>query len=385
MAKARPGARYWTARRKRAAARLALFVVVLALFSIPAPRYYERRRQRRAHIASLDPHFREEWEADRPWRLPGSCESSLGAVLPLDPTAAAFSLERSRLYGEFASGLEARGLDVFSRAAAAAASSSAASTTQGLGLSDLFDFHPRSGRVTARLHRLDVPVRAVVLPLPAASRAAARIHRTTRRVLGEHFPGYGSKDGLAGHGDSVWYQDPTAYHFSVYHASHHLAEVRVTPEEERLEAAAIAGACASMCPIRAVIERVVVAPSGAVLALWNVAAGAEPADLRAALRAALPNSPRAQIVKDRAILHTTVARLLRPPLGPMGAVVRDGGAGAARKAAAAMTASLCGTEATLPVAWFVREYDKLALALGGEYEPETMPFACEAGGGRGLE
>ena len=82
MAKARPGARYWTARRKRAAARLALVVVVLALFSIPAPRYYERRRQRLTHIAALDPHFREEWEADRPWRLPGSCESRLGAVLP---------------------------------------------------------------------------------------------------------------------------------------------------------------------------------------------------------------------------------------------------------------------------------------------------------------
>ena len=127
MAKARPGARYWTARRKRAAARLALVVVVLALFSIPAPRYYERRRQRLTHIAALNPHFREEWEADRPWRLPGSCESRLGAVLPLDPTAAAFSLERSRLYGEFASGLEARGLDVFSRASS--------TSTQGLGLS----------------------------------------------------------------------------------------------------------------------------------------------------------------------------------------------------------------------------------------------------------
>ena len=380
MAKARPGARYWTARRKRAAARLALVVVVLALFSIPAPRYYERRRQRQTHIAALDPHFREEWEADRPWRLPGSCESRLGAVLPLDPTAAAFSLERSRLYGEFASGLEAKGLDVFSKSAA-----SASSSTQGLGLSDLFDFHPRSGRVTARLHRLDVPVRAVVLPLPAASRAAARIHRTTRRVLNEHFPGYGSKDGVSGHGDSVWYQDPALYHFSVYHASHHLSPRRVTPEEERSEAAAIGAACASMCPVRAVIERVIVAPSGAVLALWNVVGGAEPADLRAALRAALPDSPRQQIVKDRAILHTTVARLLRPPLGPMGATVRDGGAGAARKAAAAMTASLCGTEATLPVAWFVREFDKLALALGGEYEPETMPFACEAGGGRGVE
>ena len=69
---------YWTARRKRGAARLALVLVVLALFSIPAPRYYERRRARLTHIAALDPHFREEWEADRPWKLPGSCETRLG-------------------------------------------------------------------------------------------------------------------------------------------------------------------------------------------------------------------------------------------------------------------------------------------------------------------
>ena len=76
---------YWTARRKRGAARLALVLVVLALFSIPAPRYYERRRARLTHIAALDPHFREEWEADRPWKLPGSCETRLGAVMGADP------------------------------------------------------------------------------------------------------------------------------------------------------------------------------------------------------------------------------------------------------------------------------------------------------------
>ena len=83
---------YWTARRKRGAARLALVLVVIALFSIPAPRYYERRLARLTHIAALDPHFREEWESDRPWKLPGSCETRLGAVMPLYPTAAAFSL-----------------------------------------------------------------------------------------------------------------------------------------------------------------------------------------------------------------------------------------------------------------------------------------------------
>jgi hypothetical protein len=84
-------------------------------------------------------------------------------------------------------------------------------------------------------------------------------------------------------------------------------------------------------------------------------------------------------------MHTTVARLLRPPLGPMGAPVRDRGAGAARKVAAAMTKALCGLEVVLPAAWFVRERDKLALALGGEYEPEEMPFMCEAGGGERLD
>jgi hypothetical protein len=50
-----------------------------------------------------------------------------------------------------------------------------------------------------------------------------------------------------------------------------------------------------------------------------------------------------------------------------------------------MTKALCGLEVVLPAAWFVRERDKLALALGGEYEPEEMPFMCEAGGGERLD
>ena len=118
------------------------------------------------------------------------------------------------------------------------------------------------------------------------------------------------------------------------------------------------------------------------MALWNVAAGAEPADLRAALRAALPDSPRQQIVKDRAILHTTVARLLRPPLGPMGAVVRDAGGGGGEGGRGGRGTADGGDAARRVVA---ARAGIRALALGGEYEPETMPFACEAGGGRGLE
>ena len=52
------------------------------------------------------------------------------------------------------------------------------------------------------------------------------------------------------------------------------------------------------------------------MACWQVLPiGGEPALLRAALGVALPNAPprEAQMVKEPAMLHTTIARLLRPP------------------------------------------------------------------------
>ena len=83
--------------------------------------------------------------------------------------------------------------------------------------------------------------------------------------------------------------------------------------EKNDELDAVRRVAAAACPMDVVVERVVVSPSGAVMALWNVEAGAEPSALREALREALPNAPGKQIVADRAIWHSTVARLLRPP------------------------------------------------------------------------
>ena len=96
----------------------------------------------------------------------------------------------------------------------------------------------------------------------------------------------GGADG--GHGDSVWYQDPAIYHFSVFHASHHLEAHAASAGEVAGEAAAIRAVARASCPIRAVIERVVVTPTGVVMALWNVKGGTEPADLRRRLRGGLP-------------------------------------------------------------------------------------------------
>ena len=82
------------------------------------------------------------------------------------------------------------------------------------------------GHASAKLQRLDIPVRAIVIPLPARAPAAARLNQVARRVLAHEFPPAG---GARGGGDSVWYQDHGLYHFSVFHASHHLAGPYTSP------------------------------------------------------------------------------------------------------------------------------------------------------------
>ena len=55
-----------------------------------------------------------------------------------------------------------------------------------------------------------------------------------------------------------------------------------------LEKAAVEAAAVRLCPPHAVLERVVLTPSGNLLACWQVAQGADPAELR---RCAPPPQP----------------------------------------------------------------------------------------------
>lgn len=162
------------------------------------------------------------------------------------------------------------------------------------------------------------------------------------------------------------------------------------------EAEAVDRVAAGACPLRVVLERVVATSSGAVLALWQVAGGTDPAALRAALAAALPQASRQQAIRDRQILHTTLARIVKLPPGAAagsGDVRSDrrrrrrglarhsyeaAAAEAVRQAVERMTAELCGLEATLGMLWFVEERDKLALALDGSFTKRTLPLRCEA-------
>ena len=391
--------------RRRRSARARLLVLVCAAFALAygarIARDAARRREDTAALARLDrldPNgsLRAQWErggtgaaADDAAVLSPHCEASLAALLPLgafasgrSESAVAFAdetgatadgtprrefarrentLARSRLYSRFARRVADEGVTAFV----------GTTSTQGLSLTNLFSFDQRTGKASAILEPLSVPVRAIVVPLPGDSSAARKIRRETRDALRRFFPPAG---GDFGHGDSVWFQDSDLFHFSVFHASHHGAPVPASELEKNDELDAVRRVAAAACPMDVVVERVVVSPSGAVMALWNVEAGAEPSALREALREALPNAPGKQIVADRAIWHSTVARLLRPP-----ATAGDGGAAAALAAQNLLTEKLCGTRARLTKAWFVHERDTLALALGGRFETFDARFGDDCG------
>ena len=105
-------------------------------------------------------------------------------------------------------------------------------------------------------------VRAIVVPLPARSAAARRIRDATRRAMTRWFPNVPGESesessfarrggvgvGVGGGATRVWYQDPRAYHFSVFHASHHLDAHPALGAAAAAESAA-AGRRRGLCPV----------------------------------------------------------------------------------------------------------------------------------------
>lgn len=260
-----------------------------------------------------------------------------------------FGKARVQLYDKLGEGVYTKGVPALS----------GKSSSQGLHLDDMFRFEGEE--VYPVLKRLDVPVRAFVIPYPEEVAQQVHDHAAAllENLLGPH---------------TVWYQDPKIYHASLHHASHHLDPQPAKQEEVLEELEQASTVVHPMCPIQVSLERVVVTPGGVLMALWQVGAGAEPADLRQVLRETLPRSPSKQIVADKVILHTTVARVLR--LGPN----MDGDTAKRELLNVAQTLSeqLCGIEATLPMVWFVEETDLLALALKGEFLKHELPLRCSS-------
>jgi hypothetical protein len=199
--------------------------------------------------------------------------------------------------------------------------------TQGLTQKDLFSISSqKAGHLDVQpvLKPLDVPVRAVILPV-LQQEAAAQIHAAAASILGSILDS-----------SSIWWQDPQIYHATVYHASTHMvsagvagslrvagADVRLTctqaalhpsnhalcmlhatkldptlyigatlavcltwfpscgvalrqapvpatASEVEVESEAIRGVASQTCPIAAVLDRVILTSSGVLVACWQV-------------------------------------------------------------------------------------------------------------------
>ncbi|KAG2453742.1 hypothetical protein HYH02_001953 [Chlamydomonas schloesseri] len=221
-----------------------------------------------------------------------------------------YALDRRRVYEAMGSGVRSKGLSL------------GGVVTQGLKQDDLYrithDTRSDKMLITPMLHALEVPVRAMILPLRDHV-AAGKIRDAVQQLLMPVLP-----EG------SIWLQDDELYHATLYHASSHAKPIHASAEVIAAEERAIKRVCGSTCPISAVLDKVVVTTTGVVVACWQVLPiGGEPALLRAALGVALPNAPprEAQMVKEPAMLHTTIARLLRPPGQGAAATAAAGGKG----------------------------------------------------------
>lgn len=87
------------------------------------------------------------------------------------------------------------------------------SALQGQDMDELF--RRDRGILRPVLHRLDIPVRAIVMPVVDTS-VARRLHQAVVRRLSPLFP-----EGM------LWLQNPDLLHSTMYHASTHLVSAEI--------------------------------------------------------------------------------------------------------------------------------------------------------------
>ncbi|CAN6708142.1 unnamed protein product [Malus baccata var. baccata] len=121
-------------------------------------------------------------------------------------------------------------------------------TSQYLSLSDIFTI--RDGFVTPVLKAVNPHVHANVL-------------KALKPILDPYFD------------EAIWFQNSSLYHFSMFHASHHISPIPATPDEIEPEAAAVRNIAKGLCPLKIVLDMV-------------ATSGSNPINIREKLRTALP-------------------------------------------------------------------------------------------------
>ncbi|XP_042465347.1 uncharacterized protein LOC122047886 isoform X1 [Zingiber officinale] len=234
-------------------------------------------------------------------------------------------------------------------------------TSQSLSISELFEL--KNGSVTPVLKKADPPVRATVLYL--SSEYSIPISKTVREVFLPYF-------------DSViWFQNMSIYHSSMFHASHHLKPVIATNDQIEAEANSIKSVAKDVCPLKIILDRVVLTSTGVLLGCWQVVSGTDPTVIREKLRAALPRAPEKQLYESL-LLHTSFARILghpkilfEKPEKPSDSLQLF------HELVDQLNKKLQGFEATVWELWFVEEHDVLALALDGRMKIRKFPLGCK--------
>ncbi|OAY47636.1 hypothetical protein MANES_06G094000v8 [Manihot esculenta] len=218
-------------------------------------------------------------------RLALNNSSSLGYTSTIDSPVSNME-QRSRLYDKMERDLDENGPAFLKHGG----------TTQSLSLSDIFTL--KDGSVKPVHKAANPPVRANVLYL--SPEYSVPISESAKQVFHPYF------------GKAIWFQNSSLYHFSMFHASHHIVPVPATEDEIEAEATAVGAVAEGLCPLKIVLDRVVLTSTGVLLGCWQVISGPDPVTIRAKLRSALPRAPEKQLYDD-AILHTSFARLLGHP------------------------------------------------------------------------
>ncbi|XP_062116491.1 uncharacterized protein LOC133830517 isoform X1 [Humulus lupulus] len=256
---------------------------------------------------------------------------------------------RSKLYDGMARDLDEKG----------AAFLNHGETSQSLSLSDIFTL--KDGTVEPVLKAANPPVRANVLYL--SPDYSVPISETIKQIINPYFD------------KSIWFQNSSLYHFSMFHASHHIEPVPATENEIEAEAAAVRDVSKTLCPLNIVLDRVVLTSTGVLLGCWQVVSGTDPVTIRAKLRTALPHAPEKQLY-DAAILHTSFARLLGPPKASATETHNSDLVKFFHELVDQLNKKLRGFKATVSELWYVEEYDVLALALNGKMNVRKIQLGC---------
>ncbi|KAF9625976.1 hypothetical protein IFM89_028362 [Coptis chinensis] len=233
-------------------------------------------------------------------------------------------------------------------------------TSQSLSLSDVFSV--KDGVVTPVHKAANPPVRANVLYL--SSEFAIPISQAVRDIFGPFFDG------------AIWFQNSSLYHFSMFHASHHVVGVPATEGEVEAEANSVKVVAEGLCPLNIILDRVVLTSTGVLLGCWQVTSGTDPIAIRANLRKVFPRAPEKQLYNP-AMLHTSFARIFGSPkvsfeehgkqfdqLFVFHELVKR------------LNNQIQGNRAMVSELWYVEEFDVLALALDGRMKTRKYRLGC---------